>query len=109
MKWIMGLLCPIIFIVIATVILIAKPKHNSLFGYRTNKSLSSDEIWNYANKVMAISLIAINAAICIPVVCIVNAFVKDTLPIVFTALSTAMLGLVATAIITQVSINKKFK
>ena len=96
MKWIMGLLCPIIFIVIAAVILIAKPKRNSIFGYRTNKSLSSDEIWDYANKIMAISLI-------------VNAFVKDTLPIVFTALSTAMLGLVATVIITQVSINKKFK
>lgn len=109
MKWIMGLLCPIIFIIVASIILIAKPKRNSLFGYRTNKSLSSDEIWNYANKVMSISMIAINAAICIPVVCLVNAFVKDTLPIVFAALSTAMLGLIATIIITQVSINKKFK
>ena len=43
MKWIMGLLLPTLFSIIAIIMLIAKPNPNSIFGYRTIRSTSDEK------------------------------------------------------------------
>lgn len=109
MKWIMGIGLPSLFILIGVLVLIIKPKINSLFGFRTSLSMSSEENWNFCNKITAYLLIAINAVICIPVVCIINTFVENTLFIVLGDLGIVVSGLILTIIITHYALLNHIK
>ena len=108
MKWIMGLLIPCILIIIGALVLLIKPKMGRLFGYRTKKSLSSDECWDYANKVMSVSMIIINALAVIPLICIFNIFIRNTLIIVLSDIAAAVIGLIVVISITEIKLRKKY-
>lgn len=109
MKWIMGIGLPSLLILIGVLVLIIKPKINSLFGFRTSLSMSSEENWNFCNKLMAYLLIAINAVFCIPVVCIINTFVENTLFILLGDIGIVIFGLILTIIITHYSLLNHIK
>lgn len=109
MKWIMGIGLPSLLILIGVLVLIIKPKINSLFGFRTSLSMSSEENWNFCNKLMSYLLIAINAVICIPIVCIINTFVESTLFIILGDLGIVIFGLILTIIITHYSLLNHIK
>ncbi|MDE6189290.1 MAG: SdpI family protein [Clostridia bacterium] len=107
MKWIMGIGLPTILILLGVIVLIIKPKRNGAFGYRTKRSLSSDSNWNYANRVMGIALILINAILIIPLVCIVNLFVESTIIIVLLDIMLATIGAISVIPITEYKLTKR--
>lgn len=109
MKWIMGIGLPSLMILVGILILIIKPKINSLFGFRTSLSMSCEDNWNFCNKLMAYLLIAINAVICIPIVCIINTFVENILYIILSDLGIVLLGMILTIIITHFTLIKHVK
>lgn len=108
MKWIMGLLLPTLFSIIAFILLIAKPKPNSIFGYRTLRSTSDERVWYFANKVWSIAILLISILLCIPAVCLVNSFVEDILTVVLLDMAAALTTMFASIIITQILIRRKF-
>ncbi|MDE6473931.1 MAG: SdpI family protein [Clostridia bacterium] len=108
MKWIMGLLLPTLFSIIALIMLIAKPNPNSVFGYRTLRSTSDERVWYFANKVWSIATILLSLLFCIPTVCLVNCFIEDILTVVLLDMAAALTTLFASIIITQILIRRKF-
>lgn len=108
MKWIMGLLLPILFSIIGLILLIAKPKPNSVFGYRTLKSTSDERVWYFANKVWSIAILSASLLFCIPAVCLFNYFIKDILTVVLLDMGAALVALWGSIIITQILISRKF-
>ncbi len=107
MKWIMGIGLPSILILLGILVLIIKPKRNGYLGYRTRKSLSSDSNWNYANRIMSVTLILINAILIIPIICIVNVFVKNTFLIVMLDIFLITIGAILVIPITEYKLSKK--
>ncbi|MDE6604821.1 MAG: SdpI family protein [Clostridia bacterium] len=107
MKWIMGIGLPSVLVLLGIMVLIIKPKRNGGFGYRTRKSLSSESNWNYANRIMGAALIYINTIIIIPLVCIVNLFVKSTVLIVILDIILTMIGAIMIIPITEYKLSKK--
>lgn len=54
------LIVPCMIIIFGISTLIIKPKQNKLFGYRTKTTLSSNKLWEYANKEFVICSIIIS-------------------------------------------------
>lgn len=109
MKWIMGIGLPFLLILVGLLVLIIKPKINSLFGFRTSLSMSSEENWNFCNKLMAYLLIILNAVICIPIVCIINTFVESSLFIILGNMGIVLFGLILTIVITHYALLNHIK
>lgn len=109
MKWIMGIALPFLLVLAGLLVLLIKPKINSLFGFRTTLSMSSEDNWNFCNKLMAYLLIAINAVICIPIVCIINTYVESTLYIVLGDMGIVLFGLILTIVITHFALLNHIK
>ncbi len=108
MKWIMGLLLPTLFTLLAAITLAVKPKPNSIWGYRTLRSMSDEKIWYFANRTWAISTILASLLFCAPAVCLFNAFIKDVLTVVLLDLSAAFIAMFAAIFITQALLRRKF-
>lgn len=107
MKWIMSYILPLLFVLLGLIVLIAKPKRNSWFGYRTGRSLASDFNWNYANKVMAILLI-VSGVIAAGVVSIINVYVeKVVLLVLLNVLAIPLVGLLSVVLATELMLRKK--
>jgi uncharacterized membrane protein len=51
------LLVPLVIIVLSIPMVLGKVPRNSLYGFRTAYTLSSDEVWYRANKVSGIALL----------------------------------------------------
>jgi uncharacterized membrane protein len=51
------LLVPLLIIVLSIPMILGKVPRNSLYGFRTAYTLSSDEVWYRANKVSGIALL----------------------------------------------------
>ena len=108
MKWIMGLLLPTLFSIIALILLVVKPKPNSIFGYRTLRSTSDERVWYYANKVWSLATLFLSILFCIPAVCLFNCFIEDVLTVVLLDMAAALVTMFASIIITQILIRRKF-
>ncbi len=51
------LLVPLVIIVLSIPMILGKVPRNSLYGFRTAYTLSSDEVWYRANKISGIALL----------------------------------------------------
>ena len=51
------LLIPLIIIALAVPLILEKVPRNAFYGFRTPFTMSSDEIWYYANKISGIALL----------------------------------------------------
>jgi uncharacterized membrane protein len=53
-----NLVIPLTIVVLAIPLILQKVPRNGFYGFRTPLTMSSDEIWYYANKVSGIALVA---------------------------------------------------
>jgi uncharacterized membrane protein len=51
------LLVPLVIIILSIPMILGKVPRNSLYGFRTAYTLSSDEVWYRANKISGIALV----------------------------------------------------
>jgi uncharacterized membrane protein len=53
-----NLVIPLTIVVLAIPLILQKVPRNGFYGFRTPLTMSSDEIWYYANKISGIALVA---------------------------------------------------
>jgi uncharacterized membrane protein len=100
------LIAPILMAV-AVLFRIFPPKRiNPLYGYRTERSMSSQEIWDEANRYSANLLLVLSAALC-GYACAAMALFEGTVPALSTAAG-AVAGLIALVALTERHLNRTF-
>lgn len=109
MRWFGSLIVPIVYLIICIIGLIAKPKSNFYFGYRTQKSMQNEKIWEYSNKYFFKTLLILDIVIDIPIMIVLAFFVQSTLALVLSSLGINFLILIVAIVIVEIKIKFFYK
>lgn len=109
MRWIGSIILPIVFLIIAVIGIIFKPQKNLYFGYRTNKTISDEEVWKNANSYFFKTLLILDVFLLLPLSLIMAFFINSVLILVLSNIGASILFLVFVIVLTERKIKKRIK